>query len=242
MMRFDRKTISKFLTALFTAKVWAPVILLAAGAGLAGCGSKNTEDEDSGGAAVGGTMQIAVPSPFQLAVIVFKTGDGNTVGRIEPVTESSFEYTRSDDSVVQLNLEKKKLIAQDSEGANLFEIVRDGDVISITSEGEESPSWEVKYAGADVEIYQGSESPVAVMRWIQDENEYLKDEVHLLSADEKVQAVTYLENGSTLIKDDTGTVLFEAEGLEDRRPTACLSIEGMAVDQQIALAVFMASQ
>ena len=241
-MRVPRMIHAKFLNICVMSKSWMPVMLLAAGLSLSGCNSKSTEEEDSGGAAVGGTMEIAVPSPFQLAVVVFKTGDGNVLGRVEPVTESSFEYTRGDESVVQFNLEKKKLTAQDSEGTALFEIVRDGDEISITSDAEGSPSWTVKYVGAVMEIYQGSESPLAVMRWIQDENEYLKDEVHLIDADEKVQTITYLENGSTLTKDEAGTILFEAEGLEGRRPMACLSVQDMSVDQQIALAVFLASQ
>ncbi len=222
--------------------VWATIMMVAAGLSQIGCGAKSTEEEDSGGAAVGGTMQIAVPSSFQLAVVVFKSEDGSTLGRVEPVTESTFEYTRGDGSVVQLNLEKRQLVAQDSEGASLFAIAREGDLIGLTAEGEEEPAWSVKYAGTDVEIYQASEEPVAILRWVQDESEYLKDEVHLIDAGGEAKYVTYLENGSTLIRDAAGKVLFSAEGFEDRRTMSCLSIEGMPLDQQIALAVFLASQ
>ncbi|MEC8389670.1 MAG: hypothetical protein VXZ49_03230 [Planctomycetota bacterium] len=218
------------------------MLVLGLGVFVAGCDSKSSDEEAEGDAAVGGTMQIAVPSSFQLAVVEFKSGDGASVGRVEPVEEKTFEYTRPDGTLIDFTFEKKMLIATDADANTLFSITREGDDIRFSEMGSRDESWALRYADTDLEFSRGGGETDAILRWVQDENEYLKDEVHLLDAEGNVKARTVLEAGSTVVKGDAGEVLFSADGFSDRRPMACLSIPGMSLDQQIALAVFLAGQ
>lgn len=218
------------------------MLVLGLGVFVAGCDSKSSDEDAEGDAAVGGTMQIAVPSSFQLAVVEFKSGDGASVGRVEPVEENTFEYTKPDGTLIDFTFEKKKLTATDADTNALFSITREGDEIRFDEMGSQDESWVLRYADTDLEFSRGGGETDAILRWVQDENEYLKDEVHLLDAEGNVKARTVLEAGSTVVKGDAGEVLFSADGFSDRRPMACLSIPGMSLDQQIALAVFLAGQ
>ena len=218
------------------------MLILGMGVVVAGCDSKSSDEEAEGGAAVGGTMQIAVPSSFQLAVVEFKSGDGVSVGRVEPVEEKTFEYTRSDGTLIDFTFEKKTLTATDSNANTLFSITREGDEIRFEEMGSQGETWVLRYADSDLEVSRGGEETTAILRWVQDENEYLKDEVHLLDTEGNIKARTVLDSGSTVVKGDTEEVLFSADGFSDRRPMACLSIPGMSLDYQIALAVFLAGQ
>ncbi|MEC7499219.1 MAG: hypothetical protein VYE67_12955 [Planctomycetota bacterium] len=218
------------------------MLVLGLGVFVAGCDSKSSDEDAEGDAAVGGTMQIAVPSSFQLAVVEFKSGDGASVGRVEPVEENTFEYTKPDGTLIDFTFEKKKLTATDADTNALFSITREGDEIRFDEMGSQDESWVLRYADADLEFSRRGGETDAILRWVQDENEYLKDEVHLLDAEGNVKARTVLEAGSTVVKGDAGEVLFSADGFSDRRPMACLSIPGMSLDQQIALAVFLAGQ
>ena len=218
------------------------MLVLGLGVFVAGCDSKSSDEDAEGDAAVGGTMQIAVPSSFQLAVVEFKAGDGASVGRVEPVEENTFEYTKPDGTLIDFTFEKKKLTATDADTNALFSITREGDEIRFDEMGSQDESWVLRYADADLEFSRSGGETDAILRWVQDENEYLKDEVHLLDSEGNVKARTVLEAGSTVVKGDAGEVLFSADGFSDRRPMACLSIPGMSLDQQIALAVFLAGQ
>ena len=208
-----------------------------------GCGSKDGDgDGDDGGNAVGGTMQIAVPSPFQMAIVNFKLPDGSQLGRVESVDETNYDYTRQDGSVVRLILEKKQLVANDPAGQPLYSITREGEWIKLTVEGETEPVARLKYVESDVEVYQAGESPVATLKWISDGQNWVNDEIHLTDSAETVLAVAAINDGATVLRDPAGETKYEAIGMADRLPLACLAIEGLSLDQQIGLAVFVAAQ
>ena len=128
------------------------MLILGLGVIVAGCDSKSSDEDAEGDAAVGGTMQIAVPSSFQLAVVEFKSGDGASVGRVEPVEEKTFEYTRPDGTLIDFTFEKKTLIATDADANTLFSITREGDDIRFGEMASQDDSWALRYADTDLSL------------------------------------------------------------------------------------------
>ena len=186
-----------------------------------GCGAKDEESEDSGGGdAVGGTMEISVPSPYQMDVVQFVAADGQELAKIECLGGKTYSCTRADGSVVKLVMEKRQLQAIGPDDTPLFLIARKGDWVDLIVEGETDPLWRIKYSGSDVEVYAEGETPLLTFRWIE-------NELHLLGAEDVVQAITAIQEGATVLRDGDGELLMEAQRMADPLSMACLGVPGM---------------
>ena len=200
-----------------------------------GCGKADEEEESSeGGNAVGGTMQISVPSPFQMDVVEFVDGAGASLGQVENLEGTIYEFADGDRKL-RFEMEKRTLDALDSMGQSLFKIKRDKDWVNLTVGESEDAVWRVKYSGADIEIYLQGDTPAAILRWAE-------NQLEMLDADEKVIAVASGREGNTIFENGEGVVQFEAKRMSDPLALAILGMEELDLDQRVGMSVFLAGQ